>query len=310
MREVPKIQRSPISIDEAAIHYGYCAFKEIGVHDRRVQPAESPYYKELPCRELIPFTNIQEALPITENNDPERQRHLTSGPIRTGIGKNGEDPTVYFKEKSARACIYDVAWSYEEWGFKVLPLTGLDEDTAFHIFQTIQPFTYKLKDLEAALDEAETRINATTEYDVTYGDITETLQPLPQSLKETAFNTLEVMRSSVSLALEKSNEIVAKTNERMESYFAGQGGKSKADPLDRYVFDQMERSVPTRLTVDEQNKPGQDQAAAILKLAETIANQSVKPAPSEDVDAILQRLAEKEAMLDELLTKATKKKAA
>ena len=63
VKEVPKIQQQPRTAADTAIHYGYVAFKDINLMgplgvEVQCQPDHSPNRHILPCRELIPFTNI------------------------------------------------------------------------------------------------------------------------------------------------------------------------------------------------------------------------------------------------------------
>lgn len=290
MKEIPKIQQQPKTIADTAIHYGYVAFQDILVGDRNVQPDESPYRRVIPCRELIPFTNL---------NVPTPRADVTAaqGLGRALIGKNGEDPTVERVLKTAKECVEELAWSYEEWGFlKIAPLTGFTEDEAFLIMQAIQPHPYKLKDLMEALEGAEERINATELYVVEYGNFSVELQPLPLELKTVAHTVAALLQTSAKIGVDLAEEIEAATRQKMETFFATGEGKKVPDPLDKKIFEELGKTVPTRLTADDQTDP-------LRRLADIMANNYVRPAQGVSEDEVMQRLAEKEAKLDAAIAK-------
>lgn len=285
MREVPKIQQQPRSQADTAIHYGYCAFKDIFVGDRRVQPEGSPYTQYIPARELIPFTNLSVPVPVTDvivNGEPVGQINQGHRPAELG-GK--ADPTVVMQPKTAKTCAEELQYSYEAWGFKTLyPLTGFTEDDAFAIMQTIQPLPYNIVDLADAMETAEERINATEPYTIEAGDdLSVEMNPLSPELRETALLVLPIIQHSVKLGLEMCEEIQANTVQKMEQYYAGNGGKRTADPLDKYVFAELGRAIPTRLTANE-TPQGND---AVDRLINAMAESRVNTG-----------LAEKEAALD------------
>ena len=58
IRAVPTLDK-PVAASDSETRYGYVAYHDIALgNDHKVQPDGSPYYKMIPCRELIPFTNI------------------------------------------------------------------------------------------------------------------------------------------------------------------------------------------------------------------------------------------------------------
>lgn len=239
---VPSIQQQPRAVADSAIHYGYVAFKEIFVGDRWVQPRNtSPYWETLPSRQLIPFTNIEV---------PEVIMEMTAGtsPIRARVGAN--DPTVQRVPKSAKACMEELETSYAEWGFKGLhPLTGFKEADAFRIFQTIQPFVYKLRDLENELsNNAPTRIAATLPYTAVYDGQTIDLEPLPEELRAVALKVLPIMQESATRGKNMATEVTAKTKQKMTQFYATGSGKEAADPHDRYVFSELGEEIPSLIT--------------------------------------------------------------
>lgn len=283
LKGVPKIQQQPRTATETAIHYGYIAFKDIDLRgplgiEHFVQPESSPYRFELPCRELLPFTNV------VYHEVDEQAAATTSFMPRP-------NPIVQ-RQKTARQCVAELVISYEDWGFVALDgLTGLPEDEAFHIFQTIQPFTYKLKHL---VDEIEVgalnRIDKDEEYTVTYKDQTLTLQPLPSHLKELARGIAAVMAGSARIAEAMGEDTREKTIQAMTQYFSTGAGKRRADPLDQYVFTELEAEIPQLIGKKEE---GDNSAGILEKLAEAIVGK-------KQDDSLQQELAELRALKEEL----------
>src|SRR5574343_756436 len=128
VREVPKIQQQPRTASETAIHYGYVAFKDINLMgpigvEIKCQPDNSLYRHNLPCRELIPFTNISYG---TVNEEGAAVASANVSP--TGATK--------IVQKTAKHCVEDVATAYQDWAFVNLDaITGYSEEDAFKIFQ-------------------------------------------------------------------------------------------------------------------------------------------------------------------------------
>lgn len=245
VNKIPKIQQAPRMASDTAIHYGYVAFKDIHLGgaiglEHHVQPQESPYYRELPCRELIPFTNI-----VYMEIDEEAAAAVSY--------LRGGSPIIP-NQKTARECAYEMLQSYETWGFEVLSdLTGYDEDEAFHVFQTIQPFTYRLKDLLQELEyNAVERIENTEAYTVEYEGESYQLNPLPKELKEVALRVLPKMIRSADVAVTLGEDTKEKTTQAMTQYFATGTGKRRPDPLDHYVFQELGEELPK--LVDNKNK--------------------------------------------------------
>lgn len=237
---------------DAAVHYGYVAFNNIDLSgptgiEHRVQPDHSPYYTKLPARQLIPFTNLT----VTEID-----------PAAAGARNKGRhQPPVVRKSKSAKECVTEMANCYDDWGFKELtPINGLSEEQAFHIFQVIQPFPYRLKDLDNELSfGAIDRIAETETFTVEYDGEKVSLEPLPEALKPIAEQTRSIMASSASVAYDRAMNIFEKTTLSMTKAFAGGDGKAGADPLDRYIASELGRELPKLVSAGTmtQNQPTQ-----------------------------------------------------
>jgi hypothetical protein len=259
IKQIPKIQQQPRQASNTAIHYGYIAFKDIELAgplgiEHKVQPDTSPYYKTLPCRELLPFTNI-----IVHEVD-EKLAATTSFMQKAN--------PVVAKQKNAKECVTEMQFSYEVWGFATLDvLTGYSEDEAFHIFQTVQPFTFKLVDL---LDELEfaaaERIDKEEPYKVEYDGQSFTLEPLPAHLKEVARSVQAKMLGSAEIAVALGEDTREKTVQAMTQYFSTGTGKRRADPLDNYIFKEFKQEIPKLIGKDEKG----DEGGALQKLADIL----------------------------------------
>jgi ElaB/YqjD/DUF883 family membrane-anchored ribosome-binding protein len=261
IREIPKIQQQPKMASDTAIHYGYVAFKDIDLSgplglEHIVQPGTSPYRQILPCRELLPFTNVV----IAEID--ERAAATTSYGARPL-------PMVQ-RQKSARECVDEMVGAYEDWGFVSFPmLTGYLEEEAFQIFQTLQPFTYKLVDILDQVEYgSEDRINEVMPYVVEYQGQSFTLQPLSAELKVVAREVRELMMRSIEVAVSKGEDAREKTVQSMTQYFASGEGKRRADPLDHYIFSEFNEDIPRLIGGKEE--PSQDTNSILAQLAQAI----------------------------------------
>jgi hypothetical protein len=223
----PNIENTPARANETVTHYGYVAYHDInltgpGGQEYQVQPADSPYYQSIPARRMIPFTNITTTVPN------EKLARATSPRNRAKMASKQEG-------KTARQCAEEIRDSYQPWGFTILnALTGLDTETAFRIFRTIQPFDYSLIDLVPELEyNAEDRIEQDPEegvYEVSYREQVIELEPLTATEKELARDVLRQMRTSGNQAFDLAEERRETTTQSLTSYFAGQGGKKRPDP--------------------------------------------------------------------------------
>lgn len=294
IREIPKIQQQPKMASDTAIHYGYVAFKDIDLSgplglEHIVQPSTSPYRQILPCRELLPFTNVV----IAEID--ERAAATTSYGARPL-------PMVQ-RQKSARECVDEMVGAYEDWGFVSFPmLTGYLEEEAFQIFQTLQPFTYKLADILDQVEYgSEDRINEVMPYVVEYQGQSFTLQPLSAELKVVAREVRELMIRSIEVAVSKGEDAREKTVQSMTQYFSTGTGKRRADPLDNYIFNEFNQEIP-RLIGSEKEK-GESGTGVLEKLAEAIMGKQKN-------DELEKELAEVRKLKEELLSATATKEPA
>lgn len=255
VRAVPQIDNNPETVSDQETRYGYVAYHDIALgSDHKVQPSDSPYHKVLPCRELIPFTNIK----VGEIN----------------IEKYGEGGTfskanvapITVRTKSAAECAREMEQSYQEWAFVVLkPLNGFTAEQAFRIFQVIQPFAYKLGDIEDNLADAPNRIEAIAPYEVSYLGETVEMEPLTPDEQAIAHRILPLIQSSAAQAVKIGNEKVDRTIESMTSRFSGGEGKRTADPHDRYLASEFGQELPKLVTSQTQ----QAQAAPVQQFVQT-----------------------------------------
>lgn len=238
IQAVPKIQRNPRTVSQNAIHYGYLAYQDILTTPQlRVQPDTSPYYHRLPCKELIPFTNIE----VSEIDEKQVQNPKR----RKGV------PPVTNRQKTAFECAREVEVAYADWNFQILhPLTGRTEDEAFRIFQAVQPFAYKLKDILAALDEADERIDSDGPFSATYEGDTVTLKPLSDEERITAREVLAQVRAAANIAVDLATEKLERTIRSMTQARNGGIGKAGSDPLDRKLCTELGVKPPKAVDME------------------------------------------------------------
>lgn len=231
IRAVPTFAK-PENHSDSAIRYGYVAYHDIILgSDFKVQPSESPYYQKIPCRELIPFTTI------------------TVGEIdvkRYGMSELQGGDSIVQRVKTAKECATEIEQAYQAWNFVVLsPLTGMeDTEKAFRIFQTVQPFAYRLGDIESGLDDAEARIESPVRYQVSYQGESIELDPLSDDERGIARDVLQLVRASASYGVKLANEKADKTMLSMTSRLSGGEGKTSPDPLDKYIAKELGLEYP------------------------------------------------------------------
>jgi hypothetical protein len=288
IKEIPKIQQQPKQATETAIHYGYIAFKDINLSgplglEYNVQPPTSPYRTLLPCRELLPFTNVVYA-------EIDEQMAATTA-------FTGRPLPMTQKQKNARQCVEELVAAYEEWGFVSLNvLTGYTEEDAFHIFQTIQPFTYKLGDILDAVEYgSEDRIKEVQPYAVQYQGQSFTLQPLPADLKDLARQVRDLMLRSIEVAVAKGEDTRERTVQSMTQYFSTGEGKRRADPLDNYIFDQFNQEVPK--LIGNKDSSSDNSTGVLEKLAEVILGKQKNEQLEQELTELRKLKGELEAVM-------------
>lgn len=259
-KQIPNIHQQPRLASDTAPHYGYVAFKDINLNGSTgkeywVQPENSPYYNVIPCRELIPFTNIAA---------PKINEDMAA---TTSVVGNRALP-VTLEQKTAKACAEEMETAYAAWDFKVLrDLTGLSREEAGFVFYTIQPFPFLLKDILDELEyEASERIAQTEPYVVSYNGEEYELQPLPAHLKEIAENVRARMAESAQKAFSLGEETKFSTTQSITQFYATGTGKRRADPHDAYIFREFGEEVPKLLNKDETQKVVTTESAEMMEL--------------------------------------------
>lgn len=236
------------------MHYGYVAYQDIHLGGKRVQPEGSPYYHVLPARQLLPFTNI-EVGQIDEK-------------LRESKNRKKYQPPVKIVQKTAFECASEMETSYADWNFQLLKdLTGYAEEDADRIFQVVQPFPYKLKDIQVQLGAATDRIEATEPYTVIYEGQTADLKPLSERERAVAYKVLGQLQSAANIAVEMAVEKFQKTVTSMTRAFAGGDGKVTPDPLDRKLAVELGNKLPQLVDV-KQEEVARESESVLLKREE------------------------------------------
>jgi hypothetical protein len=208
-------------------------------------------------------------------------------------------PPIVWRHQSAGESARTLRDAYEKWVFTLLPeLSGLDYETeAFPVFQTIQPFVYKLKDIVAQIEwESEVRIGETTRYTAEYAGQTITLDPLPASLKDIARKTRDRMLISARHAEQLALEQFSKTTQSMTQFFATGNGKAAADPRDRRIFDDLDKALPKLVETGESSPTGL--LTELARLLKGEAPTAAQPAPTQNAE-IARELAELRKMKEQ-----------
>jgi hypothetical protein len=286
---VPNIQRPEILANENVIHYGYCAYNDISLIGATgiefdIQPGNSPFRTMLPAKELIPFVTMEVG---------EIDRAKVEALSNTALGGD----IITRRNKSARECITEITRAYQGFGFRYLePLTGIMEEDAFRIFQTIQPFLYRLKDLSNELSiTALARIDQTDSYTVEYQGTSITLDPLPDHLKDIAEQARAIMSNSANQAITQAETIIADTVQKMTMYFSTGNGKDVADVRDKYIFGQMERELPQLFNSTPNRTTPKAESSYLRQIAEGFKN--LVPQNTQDSDRIAQLEAQVQSLL-------------
>jgi len=282
--ETPKLTQPTVRANETATHYGYVVFSDVdlgAVPRIFVQPPTSPYFTKQPARALIPFVNI--SLPVS--NPAADVNPITLQPTAA--------PTL-MKERTAANCAFTMQHEFGDWGYRVLtPLTGLSEADADQVFRTIQPFKYSLKDAETELMNAPARIMQQGEYQVTYKGHTLTMRPLPAHLIEVAMETYPIMVAAARTAVDLAEQVISNTIQSLTNFYAGQGGKRVADPLDQRLFNEFEREIPQLVTSQDQQSSLKELVAGFTTAVEKISPQQ----PSgTDIGQLIAALEEKHSL--------------
>lgn len=237
------------------VRYGWMPFKSVNLYNGdgtiyyRIQPEESPYHREIPKNQLIPFETFSYTVRVPD----------------TGERAPGGGSYFYETEtKTAFECATTLLVGYSGRGYTVLnSLQGLSQTDAERIFRIVQPFDYKLGELVGELSFAEERIEATEPIDFSDKVGEEYfVEPLRNErereiARKLALEMIEGAQTAQDFAL----NILDETEKSLVAVAAGRKeGKRGADPLDRYLEREMDKALP--------NMYGKD--ADLQKVAEKV----------------------------------------
>ncbi len=291
-RVEPAADRDTAALRPTETRYGWCPYGDInlmnadGTVNLYVQPheideagkvIENPYHRTLPKGQLIPF--------ITFNALEMRQSDTEHDAM--GRPKQVQGTRTVTALSAAR----DVLHRHSEWGFVILDsMTGLDQDTAFRIFQTVHPLEYPLGSLinEMAFG-AQERIDSTEP--ITFAALPDyVVQPLRNDQERAiARKVAAEMENGAQIAFDLATEQLNTTETSMTTRFAGGQGKTGPDPLDRRLSNELGRDLPKLI-----GKPDATGTLAEMKEAVTYL------AGREQSRADKERIAELEAKIAEM----------
>lgn len=220
------------------VRYGWNPFKDIylysgdGTPYYYIQPVNSPYHRNIPKNQLIPFETFPK-IRWEINND-----------VQAEPGKPAPRTPVT-EVITAHQAATELLRGYAQKGYAMLKsLQGIPQKDAFRIFQIIQPLDYPLYQLVDELKfHAESRINADEPIEI---DDDYILEPLRNNReRDVARNLLAEMVTAADLALDFGTKIFDETEKEMIAAFSGKkGAKSSPDPLDRYLSVELNRELP------------------------------------------------------------------
>lgn len=254
----PAVDRDITSLRPTETRYGWCPYGDInltnsdGTINMYVQPHEisdgeqnvpNPYHRVLPKGQMIPFPtfNVIEQMPSPDLTDGDGRAVLITGT----------------RAMTAHDAAVSVLQRYSGWGFTIFnSLQGLDQDTAFRIFQVVQPLDYPMSQLINELSfGARERIDATEA--LTFDGIKDyVVQPLTdreiragqdgkmQTERQVALQLADEMETGAQIAFDLATETLNNTETSMTTRFAGGQGKTGPDALDRRLSSELDRDLP------------------------------------------------------------------
>jgi hypothetical protein len=221
------------------VRYGWMPFKAVylyngdGTVNYYIQPKNSPYHREIPKNQLIAFEtfNISQRVPDLSVDAPGVHSYTYETRVKTAF----EAATELLRGYSGR-------------GYTVLnSLQGLEQETAFRIFQVVQPLDYKLGEIVSELSFAEERIVATEPIDLSHkvGEeyLVEPLRNEPE--RAIARRLASEMLDGAQRAETFANTILDETETTLVATASGRKeGKKSPDPLDRYLEEELGKKLP------------------------------------------------------------------
>jgi hypothetical protein len=283
---LPAQEQDNRALNPTATRYGWCPFGDInltnpdGTMNMYVQPHEvdmdgqsvpNENARLLPKSQLIPFPtfNSLQWLPS------QLSREATLIETRQLI--------------TAKEAIETVKQRYSAWGFTIIDaLQGIDQDTAFRIFQVVHPLAYPLGDIERELTEgADARIDS--HQPITFADYPDyVVEPLySETERETARLIASQMSAGASVAVQLAESTLNDTEQSMTTRFAGGQGKTGADALDKRLSAEMGRELPKMVGQANKNE-------GLGEKIDFLVTREVSRSQQEELNALRARVAELE----------------
>lgn len=252
------------------VRYGWMPFKSVnlingdGTITYYIQPPNSPYHREIPKNQLIPF----ETFNITKR-DPDNSIEGTPG-MRPLYVMN---TTV----KTAFEAATELLTGYSGRGYTVLnSLQGLPQEDAFRIFQVVQPLDYKIGEIVSELSFAEERIEATSPIDLSHKVGEEYIvEPLRNEReREIARRLVSEMLDGATRAETFALSIFGDTEMDLVATASGRKeGKKSPDPLDRYLEEELGRELPNMFRKEGQGGNLEEKVNFLVEREQTRAMQ-------------------------------------
>lgn len=256
----PAADRSPHSQRPTETRYGWCPYGDInlvgpdGTINLYVQPhaiedngqsIDNPHHRVLPKNQLVPFPTFM------------AHTQVPSPDIMDGNGRailiNGTTTMT------ALDAITSVLRQYSVWGFTILnSLQGVDQDTAFRIFQVVQPLDYPMGELINELSfGAYERIEATEP--LTFAQFPDyVVEPLRDENERSIATALAAeMLTGAEIAVTLATETLDATEASMTQRYSGGNGKVGPDTLDRRLTGELGRELPKMIGGDKNQGLGE-----------------------------------------------------
>lgn len=286
----PDAPRTQDGVNPNAARYGWCPFKDIslvnsdGTFYYYVQPESSPYHRNLPKNQLIPFITF----PVTTFVD---DYSVSSTP------KNPNPKRADISTKTALEAVTEILHAHSVWGYTILnSLEGLEQETASRIFAVVQPFSYPLGEIINqlafdAMERIESRENLVFpmgEYEAGY--IVDALRNDDERI--IANKLVGEMLAGAETAIAFANEIFDRTEQSMTTRFAGGKGKTGGDPLDRYLAEELDRDLPRLIGKEKTGGGGMEAVGEVSKKVDFLVDREIARSQQEEIDKLRREIDE------------------
>jgi hypothetical protein len=212
---------------------------------------------------LYPIYNIRYDETIYNTGDFTKEEG--EGGTGNDLGKRAR--TVE-RHMSAGVCSNDFEriWGESHGARSLVPLIGMDEETAAEIFRLIQPRAYKL--ISKNEDDHETLF-----YDLTHAaPLRIKGAGLEPALAKIADRTLASMRGGLLQAIKTAQESWEELHKELNNSKNSRPGKSTPTPADEHVAFLLDEAVPASVT-----RPGGDIENSLLKALDRFSTQAAPP---------------------------------